>query len=89
MKVEEPAFAYQSQPTASRLRGQIINSVEHEEDIHALRHLWVMIEQMKKDEKRKTSPKRLSELRGVLKTVKTDKTYKEMREECMMEKYGL
>ena len=89
MKVEEPTFVYQSQPTATRLRGQIINSVEHEEDIHALRHLWVVIEQMKKDGKNRIPKKRLSELRGVLKTAKTNKTYKEMREEYMMEKYGL
>ena len=89
MKVEEPTFVYQSQPTATRLRGQIINSVEHEEDIHALRHLWVVIEQMKKDGKNRIPKKRLSELRGVLKTAKTNKTYKAMREEYMMEKYGL
>ena len=63
--------------------------MEHEEDIHALRYLWLTIEQMKKAEEPSKSPKSLATLRGILKTGKTFKTYKEMRDEHMLKKYGL
>ena len=89
MEVEEPTFVYHSQPTIARLRGQIIKSVKHEEDIHALRYLWLTIVQMKKAEEPSKSPKSLATLRGILKTGKTSKTYKEMRNEHMLRKYGL
>lgn len=89
MKVEEPAMAYQSQPTANRLKGQIIKSVECEDNMRILQHLYVVIEQMKKNEEKKTSSKGLSSLQGILKADKETKTYKEMRDEYMLEKYGL
>lgn len=89
MKAEEPTFVYQSQLSATRLRGQIIKSVEHEQDIHALHHLWIVIEQMKKNGARRDSQRKLTALHGILKTDGTNKTYKEMRDEHMAEKYGL
>jgi len=89
MKAEEPTFVYQSQQTATRLRGQIIKSVESEDNMRVLQHLYVVIEQMKKNEERKVSSKGLSSLQGVLRTDKETKTYKEMRDEYMLEKYGL
>ena len=89
MKVEEPTLAYHSQPTVSRLKGQIIKSVEHEMDIHALNHLWSVIEQMKKNDESRPAPRRLAALNGILNTKKSKKTYKVMRDEHMKEKYGL
>ena len=44
-------FVYQSVPTAARLRGRILESVEHEEDIRVLQQVCVFIEQLKKEEK--------------------------------------
>ena len=46
MKVEEPMFVYRTTPTASSLRGKIIDRVEHETDTRVLQRLYVLIEQL-------------------------------------------
>ena len=46
MKVEEPMFVYTTTPTASSLRGKIIDRVEHETDTRVLQRLYVLIEQL-------------------------------------------
>ena len=47
MKAEEPMFIYRTTPTASSLRGKIIDRVEHETDMRVLQRLFVFIEQLK------------------------------------------
>jgi endonuclease V-like protein UPF0215 family len=89
MKVEEPVISiYQATPSVANLRKLIVNHVEHEDNVRVLQHLYILIEQMKDDEN--SAPKRnLASLRGILKSDKTNKTYKEMRDEHMLEKYTL
>ena len=88
MKVEEPMFVYKTTPSVANLRKLIVNHVEHEDDVRVLQHLYVLIEQMKDDEN--ATPKRnLASLRGILKSDKAKKTYQEMRDEHMLEKYTL
>lgn len=88
MKVEEPKFLYRPRPSVANLRKLIIQSVEHEESTHVLQHLYVVMEQMRREEERKTPSRSLSSLRGILKSDKIDKTYGEMRDEYLLEKYG-
>ncbi|MBO4673409.1 MAG: hypothetical protein J5616_03570 [Bacteroidaceae bacterium] len=88
MKVEEPVFLYNPTPSAANLRKLIVNHVEHEDDMRVLQHLYYVIEQIKEGEN--TVPKRnLASLRGILKSDKANKTYQEMRDEHMFEKYAL
>ncbi len=47
MKAEEPMFVYMTAPTASSLRGKIIDRVEHETDTRVLQRIYVLIEQLK------------------------------------------
>lgn len=88
MKAEEPVFVYKTTPSVANLRKLIMNHVEHEDNVRVLQHLYVMIEQMK-DKENAATKRNLASLRGILKSDKTNKTYKEMRDEHMMEKYAL
>lgn len=88
MKVEEPAIAYQATPSVANLRKLIVNHVEHEDNVRVLQHLYIAIEQIKEEEN--SAPrKNLASLRGILKSDKVNKTYKEMRDEHLLEKYAL
>ena len=87
MKVEEPMLAYEATPAATHLRGQIIRSVEQEKDIRVLQHLCFVMEQLQAEEHVVTPKRGLRSLRGVLKS--NGKTYEEMREEYLKEKYDL
>ena len=88
MKVEEPMFIYGRTSVATHLRGQIVKRVEQEENVRVLQHLYFVIEQLQntKDETA-TRKKGLRSLRGILKP--NGKTYDEMRQEYMHERYGL
>ena len=88
MKVEEPMFVYQTKPSVENLRRKILKHVEHENNVRVLQHLYVVIEQMK-DEENAAPQRKLASLRGILKSDKAQKTYQEMREEHLSEKYAL
>ncbi len=81
MKVEEPIFMYGTGTAAAHLRGQIIKSVEKEQNPRVLQHLYFVIEQLQKEECEAIQKKGLRSLRGVLKS--NGKTYDEMRQEYL------
>lgn len=88
MKVEEPAFVYNSTPSVANLRKLIVNHVEHEDNLRVLQQLLVYVEQVQsrdslekkvsrtKLNKRITISKRIQALSAVPSTSE-DKDYKE------------
>lgn len=86
MKAEEPILAYSVNPQLAMLRDKIIERVEQEKDPHTLQQIIIFIDQAQNPHSDMDSPKDLRSLRGIL---KANKSYQEMKQRHMQEKYAL
>ena len=86
MKAEEPIVAYGTTSSITHLRGEIIKSIEHEQDISVLQSIATLIEQTQKEKDFKATRPSLNSLCGIL---KSDKSYEELRDEYLKEKYAV
>ncbi|MBQ9640514.1 MAG: hypothetical protein IJV06_03010 [Bacteroidaceae bacterium] len=86
MKAEEPIVAYGTTPSITHLRGEIINSIEQEQDIYVLQSIAAWIEQTQKKKSLNATRPSLRSLCGIL---KSNKTYEELRDEYLKDKYAL